>query len=311
MGYIEKKKINDKIYYYFSKKFSMMGKQYKISQYIGSKFFVSKETFLKDNLVEINSKEFNIKKRLFPKEFNKYKNFENIDLLAISINNFCEVENKHFEFELLKEFVYNSNNIEGSRIPKQELDKLFENKKTSYNNKNEILEVENSIKAYEYLKNEFNFSIRSIKKLYSILTKGLVMESGNKYPKGFRKTELVVGNEKTLNFKEISKEMKSLLNWYKDNKNIHPLKLAFDFHLMYETIHPFRDANGRTGRLIMNKILLSNNYPMLIVFKDNKEAYFNSIKKAREGKNSKYYYFMLEQQEKTYTLLKKTLGWKK
>ncbi len=134
------------------------------------------------------------------------------------------------------------------------------------------------------------------------------MENGDKYPKGFRKTELVVGNEKTLDHKEILKEMKNLLNWYKKNKNIHPLKLAFDFHLRYETIHPFRDANGRTGRLIMNKILLSNDYPALIVFKDNKEGYFNSIKKAREGKNDKYYYFMLEQQEKTYNLIKKLLS---
>lgn len=307
MSYIEKKRVNDNSYYYFSKKFSIMKKQYKISKYIGNKPVLSKENFLKSNLEEITRKEFEIKKELFPKEFNKHKNFENNELLSIKINNYLEAENKDFEIELLKEFVYNSNNIEGSKIPKKEVDKLFENKKTNYNNKNEILEIENSIKAYKYIKNEFNFSIRSIKKLYSILTKNLIMETGDKYPKGLRKTELVVGNEKTCNYKEIEKEMNDLLIWYKKNKNIHPLKLAFDFHLLYESIHPFRDANGRTGRLIMNKILIDNNYPQIIVFKDNKEAYFNSIKKARDGKKEKYYYFMLEQQEKTYLLLKNLL----
>ena len=67
----------------------------------------------------------------------------------------------------------------------------------------------------------------------------------------------------------------------------------------------FRDANGRTGRLIMNKILMQNHYPLMLVFKDNKQGYFNAIKKARENKNKKYCQFMLEQQLKSYQLTKK------
>ena len=73
------------------------------------------------------------------------------------------------------------------------------------------------------------------------------------------------------------------LSYRKNRKKIHPFILAFDFHLNYEIIHPFRDGNGRTGRLILNKILMQNGYPPIIIFKDNKSAYFNAIKFARKG----------------------------
>jgi Fic family protein len=55
------------------------------------------------------------------------------------------------------------------------------------------------------------------------------------------------------------------------------LQAAFDFHLKYEQIHPFENGNGRTGRFIMNKILLQNTFFPMIVFTENKQAYFNAI----------------------------------
>jgi Fic family protein len=83
--------------------------------------------------------------------------------------------------------------------------------------------------------------------------------------------------------------------------SIHPLKLAMDFHLTYEHIHPFLDGNGRTGRLIMNKILMSQKYFPIIIYSENSTAYFNSITKGLIGKYKKtYYQFMLKQTKKTY-----------
>ena len=51
--------------------------------------------------------------------------------------------------------------------------------------------------------------------------------------------------------------------------------------------------------MIMNKILISNGYSPIIVYKDNKTAYFNAIEKSDE-KVKKYYHFMLEQTNKSY-----------
>jgi Fic family protein len=47
--------------------------------------------------------------------------------------------------------------------------------------------------------------------------------------------------------------------------------------LKYEQIHPFENGNGRTGRFIMNKILLQNTFSPMVVFTENKQAYFNAI----------------------------------
>jgi Fic family protein len=68
------------------------------------------------------------------------------------------------------------------------------------------------------------------------------------------------------------------------------------------------DGNGRTGRLIMNKILISNGYSPIIVFKDNKLSYFNAISKSEEGKLKNYYQFMLEQTDKTYDFILKSIA---
>jgi len=52
---------------------------------------------------------------------------------------------------------------------------------------------------------------------------------------------------------------------------------------------------------------MKDKYPLMIVFKDNKNAYFNSIKQGRASKTKKYYQFMLEQQQKSYELTKKLI----
>jgi hypothetical protein len=49
--------------------------------------------------------------------------------------------------------------------------------------KNEIQEVKNSILSWDFLNNKFIFNEANIKKLYHILTKNLLQENGEKYPR--------------------------------------------------------------------------------------------------------------------------------
>lgn len=51
------------------------------------------------------------------------------------------------------------------------------------------------------------------------------------------------------------------------------IDLVCESHIEFERIHPFADGNGRTGRLLMNHLLLKNEIPPFVIEKDDKEEY--------------------------------------
>ncbi len=53
-------------------------------------------------------------------------------------------------------------------------------------------------------------------------------------------------------------------------------------HVIFETIHPFDDGNGRTGRIILNYLLISAGYPPVILKGDdeNKTKYYKALEQA-------------------------------
>jgi Fic family protein len=56
-----------------------------------------------------------------------------------------------------------------------------------------------------------------------------------------------------------------------------------DWFAHFERIHPFLDGNGRTGRLLLNLILLRLGYPPAIVFKRQRAQYLLALAKADAG----------------------------
>ncbi len=308
MSYIEKRTINGKNYFYFTKRISFMNKVFVIKKHMGNPSMINKEKYILDNLDILTNNEFGFKSGfLIPLQemLSNNKNLpERIEIKSIKINNLLEGKKceQPINTEFAKEFIFNSNNIEGSKIPPEKVREIIEKGDTKYAERNEVKEVQNSVLAFEYLQKSFKFNLGSIKRLYHILTKDLFREGGLSYPRGFKKEENIVGNSQTTAPEKVVEELTTLLKWYKLNKNkTHPLVLAFEFHKKYEMIHPFLDGNGRTGRLIMNKILISSGYFPIIVYKSNKLAYFNALEKTEKTKN--YYQFMLEQADKTYDYL--------
>ena len=75
--------------------------------------------------------------------------------------------------------------------------------------------------------------------------------------------------------------MDLLLGWYNENKKkLHPFVLASLFHHKFEKIHPFYEGNGRTGRMILNLMLMKDNLPPIILSNKQRKKYYEVLSKA-------------------------------
>ena len=80
------------------------------------------------------------------------------------------------------------------------------------------------------------------------------------------------------------------------------MTIAANFHQRFERVHPFEDGNGRTGRLLFNYILLQYGYLPVLFLYQNRQAYFNALNQADEGRNNKWYWYVIK-------VYKDSMGW--
>ena len=68
----------------------------------------------------------------------------------------------------------------------------------------------------------------------------------------------------------------------------HPLMVAARWHGYYEYLHPFRDGNGRTGRLLSNFLLLRACHPLLIIRLEDRADYISALRQIRTEGTDEY-----------------------
>jgi Fic family protein len=77
---------------------------------------------------------------------------------------------------------------------------------------------------------------------------------------------------------QFAAQLSSLTSSSLDPRDI-PVRLAA-IHCEFEQIHPFLDGNGRTGRLVLNLILVRLGFPPAIVFKRDRVKYLDALDHA-------------------------------
>ena len=73
--------------------------------------------------------------------------------------------------------------------------------------------------------------------------------------------------------------MSDFVTWLNSEEalKLHPVKYAATAHYRFVSIHPFRDGNGRTARLLMNLLLIRAGYPIVIINNQIRNDYINAL----------------------------------
>ncbi len=102
-----------------------------------------------------------------------------------------------------------------------------------------------------------------------------------------RLLSVTAGDTFFVNYQKVPKMLDDLCNEIETkiktvSSNEEIIKLSFDAHYYFVSIHPFADGNGRTSRLLMNFIQAYHNKPLSIVYTEDKKDYIEALKKTRE-----------------------------
>ncbi len=187
-----------------------------------------------------------------------------------------------------------STRIEGTRTNISEAIRQVED--LPLDRRDDWIEVQNYIKAMnEAVKmlDRLPFSSRLIKQVHKILMSGA--RGGNKQPGEFRSSQNWIGGaniNEALFVPPISTSIAELMSdiekFAHSDRVLLPelLKIAL-IHYQFETIHPFLDGNGRTGRLMITLYLVSKGvlkHPILYLsdyLEKHRSNYYSALMNVR------------------------------
>ncbi|MDD3159957.1 MAG: Fic family protein [Candidatus ainarchaeum sp.] len=301
MVFSKEKVINGKKYYYASKSIRLSnGKVTSVERIINNKSDKLTDSFLEDKekILLINYAIGNYTKDNLFNE-NKIKKIEEMNFNYKKIlKKLTPNQKKDLWNRFTANFTFESNAIEGNSLTLKDVTMtLFEKLSVEGKDLREIYETKNTRDVLELvISKKFKFSVKNIIGMHKLLVRDMGIMAGFKKIPNY----LVGRKIDTTPPEKVSEEINELIDYFKKNRNLHPIKLAANIHGLFEKIHPFDDGNGRVGRFLINVVLIECGYMPLIIRKSQRTAYFKCLEDFDNGYKRNLEKFLVEKYENTY-----------
>jgi len=212
-----------------------------------------------------------------------------------------------FLFMYIRKDAASSSQIEGTRATM--IDAIEAEAKVKADLPEDVDDILHYIKALNYgLKRlkDFPFVLRFLRELHCEL-----MENARKThfadPGEFRKSQNWIGGTRPDNahfvpppVPEMHRALNDLEKFINQNNEVLPIIKAGLAHAQFETIHPFLDGNGRTGRMLITFYLWKERLlerPVLFLssyFKKHQKIYYERLNRYHEGNVEAWIDFFLD-----------------
>ena len=215
-----------------------------------------------------------------------------VDRIRAKKPDFIAVSNREW-YSLFRDEIRNSIAIEGVFANRNDLrDVLERNKRTNKEKTAAILgyfEAASSMYEYasnQYKESEFVLRLSDIKQVHTLLMryeKQLGTYSGDigEFRKG--NIEVAQATFRPIDVYSIRKAMTLLVKWFNAqcaDPKVDKILLAAIVHAWFETIHPFRDGNGRSGRILLSYLLIGAGFVNVAIkgiSRRDRETYYNAL----------------------------------
>ena len=184
-------------------------------------------------------------------------------------------------------FTYNSNAIEGNTLTQHETALVLETGITiGGKTLKEHLEVIGHKEAIDYVEalaqRGASIGEWEVKQIHALVLRKIVPDEAGRYRQLDVKsagTEYVYPPHY-----QLTELMAQFIEWLNSEAalKLHPVVYATEAHYRFVSIHPFRDGNGRTGRLLMNLLMLQAGYPILVISNQLRKQYIDALIKGQQ-----------------------------
>jgi Fic family protein len=192
-----------------------------------------------------------------------------------------------------------STHIEGTHLTLEQSEKVLEGKSISIADPNDVRELLNYRKAFDFVSDYLNSGAPITEGLIREIHKHLVSSvRGDKATPGqYRKVQNYVVNSQTGKTVytpppayDVPILMADLVSWLNSESDIHPVLISGIAQFQLVHIHPFLDGNGRTSRLLSTLCLYRTGYDFKRLFTisefydRDRPAFYKAIQSVRENK---------------------------